>query len=243
VSATSREEIRGWVQTSAIIIAGAWAAWTFIFKEIYEPKSAPINITMELHLERIHLKEIDDSNSGSIFPIEIKIAATNPSTRPIYLLSSAWWARGLNVERHKTDKTEFEESVVRALNYPSGEYAERYTNMTDESLVAAGSLFSNRDPKSGGTISLKPNEKITRTLIIYLPPRFDKLEVIIKIPAAGRDPEGKLELLWDRSQQYTLYRIDQNGKRTSVLDKNLKELVQEFELQFSEAISETSLRE
>ena len=235
MSATSREEIRGWVQTSAILIAGIWAAYTFIYKEIIEPQNVPINITMELQATRINQVETSDSNAGSIFPVQIKIIAKNPSKRSIYLLSSAWWAYGLNVERHKTDKTEFDDSVVSALNSATGEYAERYTTLANESLVAAGSLFINAN--------LKPDETIARILIIYLPPRYDKLKIVIQIPASGKDPEGKLALHWGRSGEKILYRIGKDGNREHILEKNLKNSVKEFELQFSEAISEISVRQ
>jgi hypothetical protein len=235
VSAISREEIRGWVQTSAILIAGIWAAYTFVYKEIVVPKSVPINITMDLNVKRIMQKEAVDSNSGSIFPVEISVNAKNPSTRSIYLLSSAWWAYGINVERHKTDKAEFDQSVIDALHNTMGEYAERYTMVSSESLVASGSLFSNT--------SLKPEEIIKRTLIIYLPPRYDKLKLVIQIPASGKDPAGKLELRWDESRKKILRGFGKNGAPEQIPDERLEETFREFELQFPEAISETSLRQ
>jgi hypothetical protein len=37
----------------AILLAGAWAVYTFVYKEIIIPMTAPINLTMDLELKRI----------------------------------------------------------------------------------------------------------------------------------------------------------------------------------------------
>ena len=64
--------------------------WTFIFKEIEVPKSAPVNISLNLQLKKIETPQ----NNEVLSAIEMKISATNPSTREIYLLPNAWVAYG-----------------------------------------------------------------------------------------------------------------------------------------------------
>ena len=42
---TFGKTLNTWVQTIGIIAAGAWGIYTFAFKEIVTPRSAPINIS------------------------------------------------------------------------------------------------------------------------------------------------------------------------------------------------------
>lgn len=40
------------VQTTAIVLAGVWALYTFVYKEILLPKSAPVNVSIDLQLKK-----------------------------------------------------------------------------------------------------------------------------------------------------------------------------------------------
>jgi hypothetical protein len=226
VSTTSGQEIRGWIQIAAILIAGIWGAYEFIYKEIVAPSAAPINVSLDLELKLIDQVEAGSSNTRSRFPVQLKVVARNPSTRSIYLLSSAWWVYGIDVAMRETDEKEFDKSVASSVSYPSGQYAERYVIQGDPVLVAAGSLVAD--------VVLKPAEIITRSLIIYLPPKHDKLEVVVKIPTSEKNPEGKVKLLWDNKRNWTLYSSDKIYSGVN-LDK-------EFGNRDSAARAEISLR-
>lgn len=92
---TLGQTLNTWVQTIGIVCAGAWALlYTFGYKDIFVPKSAPVNISLNLSLKKVGPKA---SSTDSLTAVEMKIAATNPSSRPVYLLRSAWVAIGCTI--------------------------------------------------------------------------------------------------------------------------------------------------
>jgi hypothetical protein len=101
-AAKSREssfgrELNAWVQTIAIIVAASWGIYTFVYKEITLPKSAPVNVSMDLQLKKIGTSVDKREQEVPFVAVEMKVRATNPTSRSIYLLPSTWggsWEQG-----------------------------------------------------------------------------------------------------------------------------------------------------
>src|SRR5438128_1254137 len=93
---TLAQEISSWMQILGIVIAAAWGAWTFVYKEIVVPKSAPVNVTVDLELKKIAGGQPGE-NKKKLIPVQFKVSAKNPSSREIYLLPSVWMAIGVKV--------------------------------------------------------------------------------------------------------------------------------------------------
>src|SRR5437763_12580581 len=105
------ERLNTWVQILGILIAAGWGIWTFIYKEIKVPKSAPVNISLNLQLKKV---ETNPSRQG-LTAVEMKISATNPSSREIYLLPNAWVAYGGHINSENPAADQFETAANKTL--------------------------------------------------------------------------------------------------------------------------------
>lgn len=228
--------INTWVQTVGIIIAAGWAAYTFIYKEIVIPKSVPVNISVSLQLRKIgqdSSKTTDTKNH--LVAVEMRASATNPSPREVYLLPSAWIARGY-IEK-PSDVSLSAKATNTVLNAGQALYVEKYATATD-ALVAVGNLFSDR--------SLKSSETIICTRIIYVPAgMFDTIAVEIRMPTVAKKNVFDLEWSLNETQQTifpTMYRLSADNKRTEMKrnpDGSYSD--EESGLQLAKSTSEVSL--
>ncbi len=229
------QELNIWVQTIGIIIAALWGGYTFIYKEIKVPKSAPVNITLNLDLKKIGTANLkNDNRNKRLVPVELKVSAKNPSSREVYLLTSAWIVTGLKIVPKAQSFSE--KDIISEKNRCW--YKEKHSACSSATVVALGGLF----PDS----SLKPNEMATRTLIIYLPPdEYDVLVVEALMPTVGK--KNVLTAEWqlnekDMSLIPTLYRLRANGERKEIKrDEDGGYSDEKLELQMADSISMLSL--
>lgn len=198
-----------WVQTAGIIVAAVWAGYTFIYKEIVVPKSAPVNISVDLQLKRIGPGGLSATDQKSkLVAVELRVSATNPSTRTVYLLPSLWIAYGL-VDR-ASEGTLNKKTAVQLINEQQGQYVQMYEGVVESHVVAVGSLFPDA--------VLQPNEAAKRSNIIYVPAgNFDRLTVntwLITTSTVGRIA---LEWKWDDgAPRPILYHISKDKQRTEM---------------------------
>lgn len=204
------KEINAWVQTMGIILAAAWGVYTFFYKEIWVPKSAPINVTVDLSLKKIgEGTQKVQSSPRRLIPVEMKISARNPSSREIYILPSVWMASGVKVRSADVPLTSA--PTISAAN--ENVFVERHAPTSDFTVVAFGGLLEDT--------SLKPNEVSGRTFIFFVPANeYDYLDVVAVMPTIEKahvlDMEWKLNN--DTGQMDpTYYRLDGNGLRQGVL--------------------------
>ena len=47
------EKINTWMPIVGVVIAAIWGVYTFAFKEMIKPNSAPVNITMNLQFKKL----------------------------------------------------------------------------------------------------------------------------------------------------------------------------------------------
>lgn len=212
---TKGEIVNTWLQSTALIIAAIWAGYTFYYEKIKAPKAAPINISLKLDLKKLD-KEKKTENL-SLIPIGMNVSATNPSSRTVYILSSAWVAYGRKIKPVSyTNNTSLCNRAVSMLNSKSTDFTSRHTKPKSSSVVATGNLFTDH--------SLKPNETITRTLVFYVPENeYDSLAVTTVIPTNTSDkPDIGIEWLLVKPQQPSttdyvlvpkLFRLKANNQR------------------------------
>lgn len=214
------QEINTWVQIIGIIIGSGWGVYTFIYKEIWIPKSAPVNVTVDLQLKKIerpNSQQMQDKKQG-LTAIEMEITATNPSSRIVYLLSSRWTAYGINVDIRDEDP-ELANKIPTTLNSQKVAYIEKYAKTgaaSSDIPVAIGNAFSDN--------SIKPNEKLTRKIIFHIPSRkFDLIDVVVQISSMGLMNGAIAEWGYNKGDGFLLnvYRIAENGARIAVdVDEN-----------------------
>ena len=210
--------IREWAQFLLLLFAAAWGAYTFIWKEIWVPRSAPINITMGLDVKESGIVESGvGKNSGSLIAVEMKVSARNPSARTVYLLKSVWVAYGNKLAAEiGDDNGAFLKNVNDTLNAPSGLLqVDRYAAVDSSSIAAAGELLSDE--------LLKPQEVVSRTILFYVPRgKYDLLIVQALVPSSG--VAGAAEVDWNVDDRESLvpacFRIDDNKRTEMQKDKN-----------------------
>jgi len=230
------QQLNMWVQTIGIIIAACWAVYTFIYKEITLPESAPVNVTVTVELRKIKLEDVKNKDRNKhLIPVEIKAQAKNPTSREVYLLPTAWIASGAKIDPLTVAQPILEKTVVASKTQET--YIHKHFDFLLPSVVAGGSLF--RDT------SLKPNETVTRTLIIYMPPdEYDVLEVQTAVATVAKMDAVDLEwrLTENLELEPTLYGLTASGERIEMKrDSDGSYSDKKLELQMANARSELCL--
>lgn len=252
------KELNIWVQTIAIIAAFFWGAYTFIYKEIMLPKAAPVNVTVDLQLKKIgqpNLQLQQVANKG-LTAIEMNISAVNPSYREVSLLPSVWVAYGYKVNKviSKNPDQDFSKQVNKYLKMENNRIQIEKNASLDPlptiyplSPIAVGRLFLDN--------CLKPNEKVTRKIVFYVPTgKYDLIDAVAVLPALGKKEKGlfwwkeKMDLEWKYDEKQGLYseayRVNNNGKRKKIVE-NKSDLYMndnnDFEMQWSKSLSTLSL--
>jgi|ERR1041385_63779 hypothetical protein len=209
------ERLNTWVQIVGILIAAIWGVYTFLEKEVLIPKSAPVNISINLQLKKV---ATGTGNQASLTAIEMNVAATNPSTREVHLLPSAWMAQGVRIKPVERDEKDLLAEAAKALLQPQDSEiytVQRHAVVENSPIVATGLLFADE--------GLKPTEKVARTIIFYVPKdAYDLLDVNVKMPIGEDVSQIKLEwtLNKDHGLEPTFYRVDNTGKRSRIPDSD-----------------------
>jgi hypothetical protein len=218
---TFGETLNTWMQIIGILIAAVWGVYTFLEKEVWIPKSAPVNISMNLQLKKVGS---GSSDKAALTAVELNVSAMNPSTREVHLLPSAWIARGVSMKPIKKDDRDVDTEAADALQSSTEIYTvQRHAVQEQCPIVATGLLFMDS--------LLRPNEKVTRTIIFYVPTdAYDLLDVNATMPS-GEDV-SQIGLEWtvneDNDLGATFYRVDKKGNHTPIqnseayTDKRLK---------------------
>jgi hypothetical protein len=211
---TVAQKLNTWAQTIGIVIAAAWGVYTFIYKEVMLPRSAPVNISVNLQLKKIGFasSQIQDENK-SLIAVEMRVSATNPSPREVYLLPSAWIVYGHKIGVLR-ERRAFTEEAITALNSGQGIYVEKHSAPVTTSVVAIGSLFADD--------VLKPNEAATRTVVFHVPPgRYDWLDVQAIMPTMAKKGGAALEWKFDEKAGLVpvIYRVNARGEREKMGDE------------------------
>jgi hypothetical protein len=255
---TIGETVNTWMQIAGILIAAVWGVYTFVFKEITNPRSAPVNISMNLQLKKVGA---GSSTKANLTAVELNVSATNPSTREIHLLPSAWIAHGVRISATEKSEDDVAKETGAALRQETGHSQEEETTealrakairdalqkLTTNtvlkhaakqkgSIVAAGLLFTDE--------GLKPNEKIERTIIFYVPTgEYDLVDVYATMPS--EEDVSHTILQWSLNQEDNaleplFYSVNKNGETSPIQDTDLYSN-RRTRLQWSNASSEISI--
>lgn len=240
-----------WVQTIGILIAAVWGIYTFVYKEILAPQSAPTELIVDLSLKKAGTGDLQNkAQMHALIPVEIKVSAKNPSSRTLYLLPNVWVVYGHKIEpsHGRRSAAEVGSSVEVVSSQNSIPQAESYCLRLPGAVVAFGGLLSDD--------FLKPGEVSSRTFIIYVPRNeYDLLRLRAMIPTVAK--EHVVDLEWRLSQdstpdqdsrlEGTMYQIIPGGERKQV-PKDEKtgrfldlELTKKVELQRSEPTAELAM--
>jgi hypothetical protein len=230
---TLAQEISSWMQILGIVVAAAWGAWTFVYKEIVVPKSAPVNVTVDLELKKISGGQPGE-NKKKLIPVQFKVSAKNPSTREIYLLPSVWMATGAKITPGDHEIGDL--PAISSRNEQT--VAQRHAAVTENVIIAFGGLVEDD--------SLKPNEVTTRTFILYVPPNeYDSIDLLTIVPTIAE--KGKVDLEWKLDSEKgqivpTWYRLDAKGaKQGGVSDEEVSAFSKDHKLELQRSVTRATL--
>jgi hypothetical protein len=233
---TLPEKIGTWVQIVGILIATGWGAYTFIYKEITIPRSAPINISINLDLKKVNSN--DQLHPPSMISVEMQVSLKNPSSRKVDLLPSVWVAYGYSIgETEAVSNDSFATIATSTLKKNIGCIERGYANIAGD-ILSTGRLF--QDDR------LKPNETITRSQILHIPVNtYDVLRVACYFPSAA--DASNIEVEWGVNSVGELvdtwYHKDKNGQRRKLSQNELDQINKPpIEAQYSHSVSELALR-
>lgn len=235
VNRSRSKEINTWTQTAGIIVAAIWGIYTFGYKEIFIPNTAPVNISMDLQLQKVG---ISNKKKNRLIAVEMKVSATNPSSRGVKLLPSIWIAYGEKLV-FIDENTLFNKKLNSALNIQNESFKQKHVESKFIATVAGGNLFLDD--------YLKPKETRTRTIIFHVPDKkYDVLEVKAIMPSGEDTGIVKLKWRFDENLKAPFldyYPVDKKGNvgRSRITDHvKLKDL-DENKIKLRNSISSSRL--
>jgi hypothetical protein len=225
------ERVNTWVQTVGICIAAVWGFYTFVYEKITVPKSAPVNVTLNLQLKKIG----SSASKAGLTAVEMKASATNPSSREIHLLPSAWIAYGVSVTAAENDDAVLNQKALKALRDTEiVSTVQRHAKQASSSIVAMGPLFFDN--------ALEPGETLVRNVVFYVPiEKYDLLNLVSLMPNTPEDT-SRIEFEWALNGKILEgkgYHLDKNGKR--IPEKGKEGAYSEAKVDLTEANTQISL--
>lgn len=222
-------------QIFVLLSAFLWGCYTFVYKEIWVPKSAPVNITMGLELKQAgEASHSTKAPAPSLLPVEVEVSAKNPSSRPVYLLPNFWVAYGIKIVPAAKDANPFQQGFVITAQTGT-ESVQRHASEAPWVVVAYGRLLQDE--------VLKPSETAARRMIFYVPQHeYDLVRVMTSLPTVDKAGVLDIEYTLDEKNgvQTKAFRLDAKGGRSEMkTDKNGNYTDTKIELQ--RAMSEADL--
>ncbi len=172
-------DVHEWSKTVAVVLAALWGGYTFLWKEILVPSWAPATLVIEVKPREAGFETKPGAERTGPSRLRLRVIATNPSSRTLYLLPSVWWATAM--QRTETGPgRSFETAANAVLRAPSVLQAERGQELVNTGVVATGRLFIDDQ--------ILPGETVTRDLSIALPTNDAPLVLQWMLPALTRKP-------------------------------------------------------
>ncbi|MFZ2088466.1 MAG: hypothetical protein WAU47_07805 [Desulfobaccales bacterium] len=230
------EELNTWVQTIGIILAALWGIYTFVYTQIMVPRSAPVNISLNLSLKKSGASSQITAKNGQLFEaIEMNFVAQNPSSRIIHLYPNKFIVYGIKVKFEDVNiPRELPETHENSCNY----IAKHYT-LSKPSVISVGDLILD--------VFLKPGEKVARDVIFLVPKgQYDMLQVVTRIPTSAQET-NRYKLKWECTENgdldYNMFFV--SGDKETKLEKRkgggFVNYPEELDWQYAETSSMLSL--
>ena len=224
--------INVWVQTLAILFAGLWVAYVFIWQEFTKPAAAPINLSAQVEVREAGVRTSSDGRR--LLALELEITASNPSPRTVHVLASYWRATGMRVGSRAANVNWLEHANQALASRAPLTLGEGYM-VTAANMVAVGSVMPDT--------SLKPGESVSQTYVFYVPDgEFDMIDVETVVPTAST--ENAVDIVWtatpDGTLSVTTFRL-QNGQRQQLTDEQVTAAYSDPALSLQSAISRRQL--
>ena len=172
-------DVHEWSKTVAVVLAALWGGYTFLWKEILVPSWAPATLVIEVKPRQEGVETMPGAVGTGPPRLRLRVIATNPSSRTLYLLPSVWWASAMQRTETGAGRS-FETEANAVLRVPTVLQAERGQELVSTGVVATGHLFIDDQ--------ILPGETVSRDLSIALPTNDAPLVLQWMLPALTRKP-------------------------------------------------------
>jgi len=224
------EATKNWVQVVAFLLAGVWGVYTFVYREIVIPQTAPVNVTTDLAIENVG--EVIGSDNARLIAIELTVSANNPSSREVYLLPNYWVAYGIQIGP-PADPVQWQEHASERIDARQEADGGRYYAVRHIQLVGGSVVFPDD--------VLHPGERVSRSTVFYVPAdTFDVLEVTTFMPNASDSQGLSVDYtMQDNGIQGRFYEMGADGARVDITED--AEAARRYGLQWAGSVRQLSL--
>ncbi|MFM9101797.1 MAG: hypothetical protein ACKOPS_10870, partial [Cyanobium sp.] len=106
-------DVHEWTKTVAVVVAALWGVYTFIWKDILVPSWAPASLVFEVKSRQEGAEARPGEGGSGPSRLRLRVVATNPSSRTLYLLPNVWWASAM--QRKQADPSRSFETAANAV--------------------------------------------------------------------------------------------------------------------------------
>lgn len=170
----SMETLNSAVQTLAIVGAGAWAVYTFIYEAKIAPGLAPPSVSVTSALEKV-------GQRGDLVAIRSAVTRTNVGQTGVRVLALTYNVVGIKmrfVEARAADT--MLESRSGSSTFAEAKYYDEPES--GEVILRHGILFEGATALPSSPSGLNPGEAVSRDLVFYADPtKFDSIRFVVSL--------------------------------------------------------------
>lgn len=157
--------LRDLVEVCAIIAAGGWALYVFLYQNTIVPSFAAPSLTFALHLRHV-------GDDGSLDVVRLDETIRNIGSVPVYFLAHSVTVLGTNVAARRTPAT--------STNLANTELYV-YSSFTSPKVVYRDIVVTNLgDPRSTRGMFLEPGQELSLSREFYVPRTlFSRLQAFL----------------------------------------------------------------
>jgi hypothetical protein len=167
-------------QTVALILAGAWGIYTFIYQERIAPALAPPTLSVSSVLEKA-------GHHGDLTAIRCSVTRTNVGKSSVRILGLTYNVTG--IKEHFLTGSSVNNDYNMGWGNASTVTRTRYQlePTRQEIILRNGTLFAGAHP-NGNPSDLNPEEAVTRDMVLYADrARFDRVRLHVTLVYARLD--------------------------------------------------------
>lgn len=194
------------VQTLAIILAGAWGVYTFIYQAKVVPSLAPPTLSVSSSIERVGQK-------GNMVALRSTVTRSNVGQTGVRMLGLTYNIIGIKTQFAAAPEInpKFEQDLTQSSTTSAARY---YDDLQQrEVILRQGTLFKGATMLASSPSSLNPGETVSRDMIFYADTtRFDSIRFQVRLwYVKESDPSVPL-----------VFEIDDHGHLSAVPDPSCK---------------------
>lgn len=170
----SMETLSSAVQTLAIVLAGAWAVYTFVYEAKIAPGLAPPSVSVTSALERVGQRE-------DLVAIRSTVTRTNVGQAEVRVLGLTYNVVGVKVRFGGAPAAgAMSEELPRSSTVSEARYYDEPDG--GEIILRHGVLFEGATALPSDPSGLNPGEAVSRDLVFYADPtRFDSIRFQVEL--------------------------------------------------------------